>query len=294
VRVRIGVTLPQFTDDPRSVLDAARRAEALGLDSIWVFDHLWPLSGGKQRPVLECWTTLAWLASVTESVTVGTLVTRSSLRAPALVAKMAGTVGDVAPGRVVVALGSGDRLSRPENEAFGIPYASGAERVAQLETTVEVLDSYRRDSTVTHERAGLRGLPASPRPVPPVRLWVAGRSPSAIALAGRTADGWNGWGSTPEELAADIAALRRAAGGRAVEATWAGLVLLGASDAEARRKLGRRAAAAYVMGGAEAVAERLGRLADAGADHLVLTFPDASDPETYALLARAVIPLLTS
>ena len=59
----IGVSLPQFTEEPKRLLDGANRAEAAGLDSLWLFDHLWPL-GRKDRPILECWSTLAWLAKL--------------------------------------------------------------------------------------------------------------------------------------------------------------------------------------------------------------------------------------
>ena len=59
--VAIGVTLPQFTGDPERFLDGVRRAEELGFDSVWVFDHLWPLGGNRERPILECWTALSYL-----------------------------------------------------------------------------------------------------------------------------------------------------------------------------------------------------------------------------------------
>ena len=104
------------------VVDGAHRAREAGLDSVFVFDHLWPLTGGKERPIFESWTTLAHIAAVTDTMDIGTLVTRSSLRHPAVLAKMAATVASIAPGRLIVAIGSGDEMSRPENEAYGIPY----------------------------------------------------------------------------------------------------------------------------------------------------------------------------
>jgi alkanesulfonate monooxygenase SsuD/methylene tetrahydromethanopterin reductase-like flavin-dependent oxidoreductase (luciferase family) len=130
--VRLGVTLPQFTGDPSKLLDGARRAEDAGLDSVWLFDHLWPLTGGKSRSMFECWTSLAYIAAVTKRVTVGTLVSRSSMRHPVLLAKMAATVHAIAPGRLVVGIGSGDEASRPENDSVGLPYYPGRERTDQL------------------------------------------------------------------------------------------------------------------------------------------------------------------
>lgn len=200
----VGVTLPQFTEDRSRFADGARRAEDLGFDSIWVFDHLWPLSGGKDRPVLEAWTSLAWLAEATERIGIGTLVTRSSLRNPVLLAHMAAAVAEIAPHRVTIGIGSGDDASRDENEAFGLPYWSGADRIAQFEETLGVL------------RDGLEGSGT--------RLWVGGRSDDALALAARYGDGWNGWGGTPETFARDAASVASYAAGRPLELSWGGVV----------------------------------------------------------------------
>ncbi len=202
--VLLGVTLPQFTDDRARFVDGARRAEALGLDSIWVFDHLWPLSGRKDRPVLEAWTSLAWIAAATNRVTVGTLVTRSSLRNPVLLAHMAAAVAEIAPGRLTIGIGSGDDASRDENEAFGIPYWSGADRIAQFEETLGVV------------RDGLEGSET--------KLWVGGRSDDALALAARYGDGWNGWGGTPERFAQDAATVAEYAAGLPIDMTWGGVL----------------------------------------------------------------------
>lgn len=200
--VLFGVTLPQFTDDPTRFVDGARRAEQAGLDSVWVFDHLWPLSGSKERPILEAWTSLAWIASATTNLSIGTLVTRSSLRNPSVLAHMARSLARIAPGRLIVGIGSGDQLSRAENEAFGIPYWAGDDRVAQFDATVSTL------------RGSLDGTGA--------RIWVAGRSDDALELAAREGDGWNGWGGTPETYARDAATVAEYAGDRSVELTWGG------------------------------------------------------------------------
>jgi alkanesulfonate monooxygenase SsuD/methylene tetrahydromethanopterin reductase-like flavin-dependent oxidoreductase (luciferase family) len=291
----LGVTLPHFTDDPERFLDAARRAEALGLDSIWVFDHLWPLSGGKHRPAIEAWTGLAWLAEATRRVCIGTLVTRSSLRHPALLGRMAATVATIAPGRVIVGVGSGDFRSRAENEAFGAPYFSGDARVAQLAGTVVALRRMLRDPVVTerHPFLALTEMPSLPLPIPAPDVWVAGVAPPVLDVAGRLADGWNGWGGSPERFAANARALARAAGDRRVTPTWGGLVILGASDEEARAKLGARDPRSYVVGGPATVARHLREMVAAGARHLVATFPDAWRAGVYELFAREVRPRIT-
>jgi alkanesulfonate monooxygenase SsuD/methylene tetrahydromethanopterin reductase-like flavin-dependent oxidoreductase (luciferase family) len=296
-RVRLGVTLPQFSDDPDVMVAAARRAEAAGLDSVWVFDHLWPLGGSKSRPILECWTSLAWLGAATERVGIGTLVTRSTLRHPAVLAKMAATVAAIGPGRLTVGVGSGDEGSRAENEAFGAPYHSGANRVAQLEDTLEVLRRHRNSAGVTYSgpHARVAGLPAAPQPVPGPALWAAGRSQAVIRLAGRLADGWNGWGVRPEAFAAAVRTLREAAAGRTLEASWGGLAILARTDTEARSRLaGRSRTEHYVAGGPETLAGRLSELVAAGARHLVLTLADPADPGAFELLAERLRPLLAS
>lgn len=287
--LKLGVTLPQFTNDAERFLDGARRAEDLGLDSVWVFDHLWPL-GAKHRPILEAWTALAAVAAATDKIGIGTMVTRSSLRHPALLAAMASTVGTIAPGRLTVAIGSGDTLSRAENEAFGLPYFSVRERTSQLESTVRVLAASFDNGPVTQKDdfVAIEGLPTRPQSPAPPALWIGGWSEEVVRLAGAAGSGWNGWGGSPAKLRAAVAALRAAAGGRQVEISWGGQALLGPSDERALAKLGRRDPRAWLIGGPESIAARLADRANAGADHLILGFPDACEVGPYELLADEV------
>lgn len=286
--------MPQFTDDPDRFIDGARRAEDLGLDSIWLFDHLWPLSGGKERPIIECWTALAWIAAETRSIRVGTLVTRSSLRHPALVAKMAMTVAEIAPARITIAIGSGDEMSRAENDAFGLSYYAEDARVAQLLSTVRcVHDCFHNDVvTMDDDYVSLSRLPVTPSPEQRPHLWVGGRSDDVLEVAGLLADGWNGWGSGPKRFAQDAATVTGYAGERAIELSWGGQVMLADNDAAADDKMGERNRRGWVVGGPATVADRFLRLADAGARHLIATFPDPWRPGVYELLAEQVKPRL--
>jgi alkanesulfonate monooxygenase SsuD/methylene tetrahydromethanopterin reductase-like flavin-dependent oxidoreductase (luciferase family) len=279
----LAVTLPQFNVDPGPALEACRDAHRVGFGGAFVFDHLWPL-GAPTRPALECWTLLAAVAAEVGGraggFRVGTLVTRAGLRAPALVARMAATVGQVAGVPPIVAVGRGDLGNRDENRAFGLPFGGAAERSRAVEDTV----------------AALRGLLAgSPAP----EVWVGGTGPSGRELAGRLADAWNGWGLTPEELAAGLTAVRRAAAeaGRdpaTIAGTWGGQVLVAPEPAEAEAMLARWGTgrppgevARVIAGTPETVLARLRTLGDAGAAWCVLAFVGGPAARMRALLAEA-------
>jgi alkanesulfonate monooxygenase SsuD/methylene tetrahydromethanopterin reductase-like flavin-dependent oxidoreductase (luciferase family) len=210
---------------------------------------------------------------------VGTMVTRAGIRAPALVARMAATVGEVAGAPPILGVGRGDLGNRDENLAFGLPFGSAAERAAAVEDTV----------------AALRG----PMAGAPPEVWVGGVGPGARELAGRLADAWNAWALDPDELAAGLADARAAAerAGRdpaGVAATWGGQVLVAPDRADARVRLerfspGRPPAelARVVAGDPDTVLERLRALADAGASWCVLASVGGPGPEARALLAAA-------
>jgi phthiodiolone/phenolphthiodiolone dimycocerosates ketoreductase len=290
----LGLTLPQFSERSGPALEACRHAWTLGFGGAFVFDHLWPL-GQPERPALEGWTLLAALAGRVGpegsgepqrsapvdrdpgGFRVGTLVTRAGLRNPALVARMAATVGEIAGAPPIIGIGRGDAANRDENQAFGLPFGDPAERSAALEATVAAL------------RGPLGGGP---------EVWVGGTGPGALALAGRLGDAWNGWGRTPEELAAGLAEVRRAAEGAgrdpaAVAGTWGGQVLV-ATD---RREAGARLAAwggdrppaevaRVLTGDPGTVLARLQALADAGATWCVLAPVGGPGAEARALLAE--------
>lgn len=282
--------MPQFTDDPGRFIDGAHRATSLGFDSLWVFDHLWPLGGRRDRPIIECWTALSYLAGVVSDVEIGSLVTRASLRHPALVAKMAATLGAVAPERVIVAIGSGDHMNKDENEAFGLPYYAGGDRVHQLVSTIEVVQRFLKTSTATlHDGyVDVEGLPASPRSQPAPRVWVGGRSVELLEVAGRVADGWNGWGANLDTFARDAASVSALVEDRPFEISWAGQVILAADDDAARHVLGDRDRLQFVYGGPETVRAGLEAAVRGGATHLVVALPAAGRPGAYEDLAAVV------
>jgi alkanesulfonate monooxygenase SsuD/methylene tetrahydromethanopterin reductase-like flavin-dependent oxidoreductase (luciferase family) len=116
--MRIGITLPMSDSDGPGrapawpeVLAVARHAEAAGLDAVWVCDHLLSEPPGEPvEGVVEAWTLLAALAASTTRIGLGTLVTPTMLRHPAVLAKTAAGVDAIGGGgRLLLGLGAGDR-----------------------------------------------------------------------------------------------------------------------------------------------------------------------------------------
>jgi alkanesulfonate monooxygenase SsuD/methylene tetrahydromethanopterin reductase-like flavin-dependent oxidoreductase (luciferase family) len=163
------------------LVESWRRLDELGLESIWVTDHL-ANPFRPERPWLDGWTALPALALVTQRARVGALVSSLTLRNPAVLAKAAVTLDHITGGRAELALGAGG--SKRDAELAGKPSETFAELV---ERTVDVLgdDSFQ------------------PRPVQErIPLTIGGHREEALELAARYADRWNTWGGTglePEE-----------------------------------------------------------------------------------------------
>ncbi|HYA67838.1 MAG TPA: LLM class flavin-dependent oxidoreductase, partial [Acidimicrobiales bacterium] len=113
--LRVGVTLPSFRDDV-AALEAAARAEAAGLDGVFVFDHQWPL-GRPERPAISSFPLLGAVAARTDRVALGPLVARVGVVPDALLVAQMASLALIAPGRVIAGIGTGDSMSAPENRA---------------------------------------------------------------------------------------------------------------------------------------------------------------------------------
>ena len=119
----MGVQLPEAERVVRwpELREMAQTAEEIGLDSLWVGDHLlYRYPGEEPRGPWEAWSQLAALAAITTRVQLGPLVAATSFHNPAMLAKKAATIDDISGGRLILGLGAG--WNRAEYEAFGFPY----------------------------------------------------------------------------------------------------------------------------------------------------------------------------
>ena len=266
------------------LIEAARRAEQLGYDSVWVGDSL--LARPRGEPV----TLLAAAAGATTRVTLGTAVLLPLLRHPLSLAHALATLDRIAQGRLVVGVGPGAELPGTHVELAAIGVPSDRRVAALLSATERIRRLWRNEEP---------GLELQPRPFraggPPI--WLGGSGPRMLRLAGTTFDGWLPFSPTPAEYASGFRAVREAAerAGRDPDQIAAGAYLTLAvadSPGEAAAALdgymrGYYGVPAEVMakaqachaGTLESAAEWFAAYRDAGARHLVvrLAHPDLSD-----------------
>ena len=161
--MRFGLIVPQgWREDLEGrdferMVAVARRAEQLGFDSVWLYDHLQTRAGDPGR-VLECWTSLAALARETSTVQLGQIVTAALYRNPGLLAQMASTVDAASGGRVVVGVGAGWDEREWRDFGYGEDYPPVRDRLAHLERTLQVLRERRSGRPILVGGAGEKVL----------------------------------------------------------------------------------------------------------------------------------------
>ena len=121
--IKLGANCWNQYTDWASWLAAEQRAERLGFESLWTWDHLYPIVGSWQGPILEAYTAISALAATTSRATIGLMVGANTFRNPALVAKMMTTIDHISGGRAI--LGIGAAWFETEHEGFGIPFGDG-------------------------------------------------------------------------------------------------------------------------------------------------------------------------
>jgi alkanesulfonate monooxygenase SsuD/methylene tetrahydromethanopterin reductase-like flavin-dependent oxidoreductase (luciferase family) len=265
---------PKFQD----LRAQAAAAEQVGLDSLWLADHL--IYRFPERDELAPWeafTMLSALAAVTTRITLGSIVACTSFRPPALLAKMADALDEVSGGRFVLGLGAG--WHRPEYEAFGYPFDHLASRFAEaLQIIVPLLREghvdfqgryYQVHDCVLRPRGPSAGGP---------RILIGARRPRMLELVAQYADAWNtAWHLDPAAVASryeefEQACTRVGQDGSRVELTVGTAVRL--------RPSGEDGPETAISGAPEEIVRRLQALASPRVGHLIVSL----DPLTPATI----------
>jgi alkanesulfonate monooxygenase SsuD/methylene tetrahydromethanopterin reductase-like flavin-dependent oxidoreductase (luciferase family) len=214
--MKVGVILPLGERDDlereftyAEVRDLALRAEAGGLDSVWIYDHLiYRFPEKPQSGVWEGWTFLSALAEATERVELGALVLCTAFRNPAVLAKMAVTLDEVSGRRLILGLGAG--WHEPEFAAFGLPFDHLVDR---FEEAVKIIVPLVHEGKVdfSGQYVAAPNCEMDPPPARNIPVLIASSKPRMLKLTAEYADSWNtAWLGHVDALASRRAALEAA------------------------------------------------------------------------------------
>lgn len=307
--MKLGIQLPQFGPhaDPHAIAEVAAAAEDLGLDSVWVSDHVvlpaegssaYPHSGkglpyANLTPMYEAVTTLAFVAARTQRVRLGTSVLVAPAREPVLCAKALASLDALSGGRLVLGLGAG--WLEGEFEVLGSPHY--ARRGTALEEIVELWTAlWSGKGTFSGKVFDVPDVVFEPRPVQTPRppIWIGGNSGAAIARAARVGDGWHAARLAPAEFASSAAQLREAtvACGRDpadVEPSLTCLLRISDDPVDSTRLRD-------LVGSPDVIRDRIREYADASVDTIVLGLDPrqaiADRLRSLQTLAAEVLPAL--
>jgi coenzyme F420-dependent glucose-6-phosphate dehydrogenase len=326
--LRLGYKASAEQFGPQMLLDYAVLAEVLGFDSVWTSDHYqpWRHTNGHAP------NALAWLgaaAAATDRVILGTSVLTPSLRYnPAVVAQAFATLGCLAPGRIILGVGTGESLNEV---VVGAEWPDQKERFRRLKESVLLIQQLFREDFVTFEGEFYKTHNATiyDKPDNPVPVYIAGSGPAASRLAGRIAEGYISTSGKPSELYTEKLLPAVAEGlekasrtdadisrmiemkvsfdtdrARAMENTkiWAALALSGEQKMgiEDPREMERLATTVedvahrrwLVSDDVEEHIEQIKPYLEWGFDHLVFHFPGDDQERAMALYADKVLPEL--
>ena len=313
------------TLDPRAAVEAAVEAERLGYDSIWVADHL---MHGHDGGIMEGWTTLSVIAGRTSRVELGTIHLAQPFRAPAVAAKMAGTLDALSGGRLIFFYDCG--WQEPEVRAYGLPWPPEEERIARMDEGLRLIDAlWTAEEPLSFDGSYYQTREAICRPKPARRppIWLGeARHDAWVDTICRHMDGWNSTPASVAGLAGKLDAVRAGCG--RVGKEFAGLelsletqVLLAPTEEEARalalriadlppskrgtprtdlvsalREPSPRPLAAlvddWVVGTPEDAIRRMREYMALGISHFMLWFLDFPSPDGLRLFAERVAPAL--
>jgi alkanesulfonate monooxygenase SsuD/methylene tetrahydromethanopterin reductase-like flavin-dependent oxidoreductase (luciferase family) len=308
--IRVGVELMNEAARWSDVRSAVVRADSLGLDSLWTWDHLMPVNASPHEPVLEGWALLAAWAAITRHPTVGLMVGANTLRHPGVVAKSAVTVDHISNGRCVLGLGAGSQPK--EHHLHGIPHgALRGERFSWLEEAIEAIRALlagkdvRSLANAHYQFAGARHAPAPVRGSGRLPILVGGSGARrTLPIVARQADIWNPGAPTTEfnyvrERSARLDELcdRFGRDPATIERTLDPVIMIRASRLEAQQALepllagctvetGFAGKSEFWVGPPEAIASRFQPFMDVGFTHLIAGLPAPYDAETIEGMAE--------
>ena len=301
--IRLGLQIPNFSYGTGveqlfpTVIAQAREAESAGFDSVFVMDHFYqlPMLGSPDQPMLEAYTALGALATATERVQLGTLVTGNTYRNPTLLAKAITTLDVVSAGRAI--LGAGAGWFELEHRQLGFEFGTFTERFDRLEEALQILDPMLKGerSTFSGKWYTTESALAEPRYRDHIPILIGGSGEKkTFAIAARYADHLNiiaGFDALPGKLDALAKRCDEAGRDRSTLETSSLLTVM-LDDNATPDQIRQRRSGRMVVGSADHIAEQIqAKVLDVGVDGVVINMP-AYTPGVIAAVGDALRPLV--
>jgi len=291
-----------------AIRNVALRCEALGFDSIWVYDHFITFPATTEA-CFESWTTLGALAALTKNLGLGQLVTCNSYRYPSVLAKIGATLDVISNGRLNLGIGAG--WYKLEYDAYGIPYPKDSVRIAQLREAVQIIKKmWMEDEPSFHgQYYTIEKAINSPKPIqkphPPILIGGEGKK-LTLRVVAELADRCNFGGSiTPQRYKELLQVLdehcRRV--GRRIDQIEKTLIVDYTVIAKNRTALKEKIkkfkpkgvskaqfTEGNLVGTPEDIISRIQEFIDVGVTYFMMRFPDMLKNEPFQLFAEEVMP----
>ncbi|AAS03880.1 oxidoreductase [Mycobacterium avium subsp. paratuberculosis] len=283
--IRLGLQIPNFSYGTGTeqlfptVIAQAREAESAGFDSVFVMDHFYqlPMLGSPDQPMLEAYTALGALATATERVQLGTLVTGNTYRNPTLLAKVITTLDVVSQGRAILGIGTG--WFQLEHDQLGFEFGTFTDRFNRLDEALEIILPMIRGERATFEGKWYRASDAfaNPRYRDRIPLMIGGSGEKkTIPLAARHFDHLNVIAGF-DELPRKLDAVRRACeevGRDPATLETSTLTTVMIDDNASLDQIPAEMTQRMVVGNPDSVADQIKtKVIDAGIDSVIINLP---------------------
>jgi F420-dependent oxidoreductase-like protein len=306
--VRFGIQTPQQQAQWTDLRGLWQKADLWGYDSLWVFDHFYPIMGADPAgPCMEGWTALAALSQQTSRARIGALVNGNTYRNPCITAKMAATLDHLSNGRFVLGIGAG--WYELEHNSFGVDFKTVGWRLRALDEACQIIKGmFTQDKfTLAGRHYHVTDAVCSPKPIqkPHPPLMVAGTGEKVLLkIVAKYADLWNSGGSA-ERMGHLIAVLKRhcdAIGRDESEIEKTVITSLGyRAGAEREREIVARGAAmsrgtpeearrSVFVGSADECLETIARYRKVGVTHFIFSMTPPYIEDGIQAFAEEVIP----
>lgn len=306
----------EYTDIQHIVLECER----LGFDSVWLKDNFtssWldayfsnkeegndeqQQQPNSEDPILECWTTLSSLATLTKKIRLGAILVNIH-RIPSVTAKMLSTLDVISNGRIEFGLSAG--WYKNEIKSYGLSFPKALTRIAMLEESIIIIKKMLTENQASFEgkHYTIKDAKCSPKPIqkPHPPIWIGGGGKKTLKLVAKYADSWNYGLCTYDEYISKISILRDCckAVGRDYEKiakAWHAIMLLGRDYSEIkmlknRAGIWKKNSKVTIVGTPDDIIKEIKKyMVVGGVRYFIIHFPDLPDLKSLNLFAKSVIP----